>query len=155
VKRVERLKREFVATVSHELRTPLTSIRGSLGLIAAGVTGELPARTTTMVNIAYQNSERLLRPINDPLDNEKIEAGRLEFELQPLELLPLVEQAIDTNRPFGAQFGVIFTLAQPAPDVWVNGDGNRLTQVMTNLLSNAAKFSPPGDSVIIAVTAHD
>jgi signal transduction histidine kinase len=155
VKRVERLKTEFVATVSHELRTPLTSIRGSLGLIAAGVTGELSAQTATMVHIAYQNSERLMQLINDLLDIEKIEASRLEFTRQPLELLPLVEQAIETNRPYGAQFGVTFTFVQPAPAVWVNGDGHRLTQVLTNLLSNAAKFSPPDDSVRIAVTAHD
>jgi signal transduction histidine kinase len=155
VKRVERLKMEFVATVSHELRTPLTAIYGSLGLIAGGVTGDLSAQTAALVKIAYKNSERLLRLINDLLDLEKSEAGRLEFAMQPLALLPLVEQAIETNRPFGAQFGVTFTFVQPAPDVWVNGDSNRLTQVLTNLLSNAAKFSPSDDSVRIAVTAHD
>jgi signal transduction histidine kinase len=154
VKRVDRLKMEFVATVSHELRTPLTAIRGSLGLIAGGVTGDLPAQTAALVKIAYNNCERLLRLINDLLDIEKSEAGRLEFALQSLALLPLVEQAIETNRPFGAQFGVTFTYVQPAADVWVNGDSNRLTQVLTNLLSNAAKFSPPDDRVIIAVTAH-
>jgi len=155
VKRVERLKTEFVATVSHELRTPLTAIRGSLGLIAGGVTGELTAQTAALVKIAYNNCERLLRLINDLLDIEKSEAGRLEFAMQPLALLPLVEHAIETNRPFGAQFGVTFMFVQPAPDVWVNGDSNRLTQVLTNLLSNAAKFSPPDDRVTIAVTAHD
>jgi len=155
LKRVERLKMEFIATVSHELRTPLTAIRGSLGLIAGGVTGELSGQTAALVNIAYKNSERLLRLINDLLDIEKSEAGRLEFAMEPLALLPLVEQAIETNRPFGAQFGVTFTCVQPAPDVWVKGDSNRLTQVLTNLLSNAAKFSPVDDSVCIAVTAHN
>jgi signal transduction histidine kinase len=155
LKQVERLKAEFVATVSHELRTPLTAIRGSLGLIAGGVNGNLPARTTALVDIAYKNSERLLQLINDLLDIEKIEAGKLELERQPLELVPLLEQAIEANCPFGAQFGVTYTLAHPAPDVWVNGDGSRLTQVLTNLLSNAAKFSPPNTRVTIALTVHE
>jgi signal transduction histidine kinase len=124
-------------------------------LIAGGVTGDLSAQTAAFVKIAYNNSERLLRLINDLLDIEKSEAGRLEFAMQPLALVPLVEHAIEANRPFGAQFGVTFTFVQPAPDVLVNADSNRLTQVLANLLSNAAKFSPPNDNVSIAVTHHD
>src|SRR5262249_33993586 len=76
---MDRLKREFVSTVSHELRTPLTSIRGSLGLVDAGVLGPLPEKAQSMVRIAHQNSERLVRIINDILDVEKIESGKLEL----------------------------------------------------------------------------
>src|SRR6266545_925166 len=151
-KHIERLKSEFIATVSHELRTPLTSIRGALGLIHAGVTG---TQTTAMIDIAYKNSDRLLRLINDLLDIEKIESGKLEFARQPIEILPLVEQALDINRPFGAQFGVTFALEQRVADVWVNADANRLTQVLSNLLSNAAKFSPSDDTVTIAIVDQD
>jgi signal transduction histidine kinase len=77
LKRIDRMKSEFVSTVSHELRTPLTSIRGSLGLISGGVTGELPAQAKNLVGIAKSNCERLIRLINDILDSEKIESGKM------------------------------------------------------------------------------
>ena len=85
-KRIEQLKNEFVSVVSHELRTPLTSIRGSLGLIAGGVAGELPEKARALVDIAAKNSERLVRLINDILDVEKIESGQVGFRLAPVEL---------------------------------------------------------------------
>jgi PAS domain S-box-containing protein len=150
-KHIERMKNEFVSTVSHELRTPLTSIRGSLGLIAGGVAGEVPERVKMMVDIAYKNSERLVRLINDILDIEKIESGNLRFDIQPLELRPLVAQAIEANRGFGQQLEVSFALSSAADDAWVSADGDRLTQAVTNLLSNAAKFSPPGAEVLVAL----
>ncbi|MFL5805062.1 MAG: ATP-binding protein [Roseiflexaceae bacterium] len=154
-KRIERLKDEFVATVSHELRTPLTSIRGALGLIAGGVTGEIPAQTMAMIEIARTNSERLLRLINDFLDIEKIEAGKMAFTLWPLQIMPLVEQAIAANRAYGEQFGVIFVLEHVAPGATIATDSDRLMQVLNNLLSNAAKFSPPGGTVYVAVACRE
>jgi len=154
-KKMERMKNEFISTVSHELRTPLTSIRGSLGLITGGVAGELPSRVRTMVDIAYKNSERLVRLINDILDIEKIASGKMVFELKPVELMPLIEQAVEANRAYAAEFGVTLMLEQRLPDVVINTDTDRLTQVLTNLLSNAAKFSPCDDTVTITVARQE
>jgi len=154
-KKIDRMKNEFIATVSHELRTPLTSLRGALGLINGGVIGELPVQAKELIDVAYKNSERLVLLVNAILDTEKIEAARLDCVRQPLELLPVLEQALELNRPYGAQFGVTFTLGQIAPGVWVEGDADRLIQVLSNLLSNAAKFSPPNGEVMLALTCHD
>ncbi|MBD2084137.1 PAS domain S-box protein [Coleofasciculus sp. FACHB-542] len=151
-KEMERLKNEFVSIVSHELRTPLTSVRGSLSLIAGGVTGEIPNEAKALVNIAYKNTERLILLINDILDIEKIESGKMDFHLQPLELMPLVEQALEANRGYGEQFGVQLVLESELSGVQVNVDRDRLMQVLTNLLSNAAKFSPPNGTVTLSVS---
>lgn len=151
-KEIERLKNEFVSTVSHELRTPLTSIRGSLGLVLGGVAGELPAQATAMVEIAYKNSERLVRLINDILDVEKIESGKMVFDMSPLELGPVIGQALEANLAYAAQLNVNIRLERPLPAVKVMADGDRLLQVLANLLSNAAKFSPAQDEVLITVT---
>lgn len=150
-KRVERLKNEFISTVSHELRTPLTSIRGSLGLIAGGVAGDIPETAKNMIDIAYKNSERLVRLINDILDIEKIESGKMVFYFKPLELVPLVEQTMEANRGYAEQYQVNFVLVDAPSEVCVNADADRLTQVLTNLLSNAVKFSPPGRDVQVRV----
>jgi len=150
--KIERMKSEFISTVSHELRTPLTSIRGSLGLIAGGVAGELPAQAKALVEIAHKNSERLILLVNDILDMEKIEAGKIEFQFRPLELMPLVQQALESNRAYAELFNVSYELENDLPDIMLNVDANRLMQVLANLLSNAAKFSPAGDKVMLAVT---
>lgn len=154
-KKVERLKNEFVSTVSHELRTPLTSIRGSLGLIIGGIAGELPTEAQELVDIAYKNTERLILLINDILDIEKIESGKMSFALRPVELMPLIEQAIATNQAYAEQFNVNLKLTATLPDVEVNVDSQRLIQVLTNLLSNAAKFSPSGETVEVSVSQQN
>lgn len=148
---VERMKNEFVAVVSHELRTPLTSIRGSLGLLAGGVAGELPPRAAAMIDIALKNSERLVRLINDILDIEKIESGKMVFKLQPVVLDELVRQTIEANRGFGQQYDVKIELTATLPNVQVYVDPDRMTQVITNLISNAVKFSPAGGKVEVAI----
>lgn len=153
-KNMERMKNEFVSTVSHELRTPLTSIRGSLGLIAGGVAGDVPAKARSMVDIAYKNSERLIRLINDILDIEKIESGKMIFCFQPVELAPLLQSTIEANRAYGQQFDVAFDLEITAADAWIYADSDRLVQALTNLLSNAAKFSPPGSRVLVTLARH-
>ncbi|MBD2314730.1 PAS domain S-box protein [Desertifilum sp. FACHB-1129] len=153
-KKIERLKNEFVSMVSHELRTPLTSIRGSLSLMMGGVVGELPAPAKSLIEIAYKNSERLVLLINDILDIEKIESGKMDFSLQPFDLVSLVEQAIEANRAYGEQFGVSFCLETEVENIQVNVDSTRLMQVMANLLSNAAKFSPLNDVVTVQIQAQ-
>ena len=152
---VEKLKNEFVSTVSHELRTPLTSIRGSLGLVLGGVAGQVPDQANSMIEIAYKNSERLVRLINDILDIEKIESGKMVFEMAPLALGPVIEQALETNQSYASQLGVNLQLVKPVPEVKIMGDTDRILQVLTNLLSNAAKFSPAGDTVRVEVTRRN
>lgn len=154
-KKIERLKSEFISTVSHELRTPLTSIRGSLALLAGGATGKLPDPAHELVQIADKNAERLARLINDILDIEKITSGRMSFSMRPQPLMPLVEQALAANRGYAAQYGVTFRLADTIGAGVVNVDAERFLQVMANLLSNAAKFSPRGEAVDIAVAKSD
>ena len=169
--KIERMKNEFISTVSHELRTPLTSIRGALALIAGGVVGELPAAAKPLVEIAHKNSERLILLVNDILDMEKIEAGKMEFDLQPVKLIPLLKQALEGNHAYAEQYKVSYELeGELANDLpgnlagdlsgnlpcnlsgaMVRVDANRMMQVLANLLSNAAKYSPAGGKVLVAV----
>jgi PAS domain S-box-containing protein len=150
-RRNERLKDEFVSTVSHELRTPLTSIAGSLGLLTGGAAGQMAEPTMRLLKIAHKNSERLVRLINDILDIEKIESGKLVFDLKRVEMRALAEQAIDANRGFAQNFGVRIALDQAAASAFVRADPDRLVQVITNLLSNAIKFSPRGEEVLVGI----
>lgn len=151
-KRVEQMKTEFVSTVSHELRTPLTSIAGSLGLLSGGAAGPLPDKATRLIDIALSNSRRLVRLINDILDIEKIESGKMSFHFTWLPLRPMLEQAVQANRSFAAEHGVELELGAIAKEAAVLADEDRLMQVLTNLISNAAKFSPEGEIVRIGVT---
>ncbi|TAK63289.1 PAS domain S-box protein [Methylobacter sp.] len=150
-KRVDLMKTEFVSTVSHELRTPLTSISGALGLIVGGALGELPEQAKVMLDIAFKNSKRLALLINDLLDMEKLAAGKMQLDLQLQLLMPLVEQTLEAVRFYGDQYQVRFKLIERADDVQVRVDSGRLQQVLTNFLSNAAKFSPSGAQVEVAV----
>lgn len=152
-KRAELAKDEFISTVSHELRTPLTSIAGSLGLLIGGAAGALSERGARLVGIAESNSRRLVRLINDILDMEKIQSGNLAFHLQPLDLGELASRALESVAGLKAEYDVRFAYAPPAEPVMVRGDPDRLMQVMTNLLSNAAKFSPQGGEVEVKVEA--
>jgi len=154
-KRVEQLKEEFVATVSHELRTPLTAIVGSLALVHAGETGELPATAHEFVGIAYENSERLTALVNDILDLERLESGRTEFRIEPVEVAAFLARALALNAAYADRHGVRFALADVPSGAYAAADPDRLMQVVTNLLSNAAKFSPRGVEVTVAAYAAD
>jgi PAS domain S-box-containing protein len=149
-KRLERLKDEFVSTVSHELRTPLTSIYSSLGLIMGNAAGVLPDAARRLISIAHSNSQRLVGLVNDILDIEKLESGQLIFNLQPVEVRPLVEQTIEANRAYADTYRVKIRL-QAGSDVMVRADPGRLSQVLTNLISNAIKFSPLDGEVVVAI----
>lgn len=148
---VERLKGEFVATVSHELRTPLTSIAGSLGLVTGGAVGAIPPKAFRLIQIAHSNSARLVRLVNDILDIEKIEAGRMVFDLKPLDLGLVVQRAVRDNAGFAAEYGVRVDQARVPAGSLVLADEDRLIQVITNLLSNAVKFSPRNGVVRLCV----
>jgi PAS domain S-box-containing protein len=151
---VERMKSEFISTVSHELRTPLTSIRGALGLIDAGVLGELPREAQAMVAIAHQNSERLVRIINDILDVDKIGSGKLAMQIESMPVAEFLEKAAAFHQPYGAKHEVRFVVEAPSVCANVLADPHRLMQVIANLLSNAAKFSPPGAEVRVRAVQH-
>ncbi len=142
---VDRLKSEFVATVSHELRTPLTSIRGSLGLLAAGVAGELPPKSRELVRLAERNAVRLTALINDILDFESLDSSRVSMQFAAVDLQALVEQSFESVRAFADEQGI--SLASHPTRVRIWADAHRIVQVLDNLLSNAIKFSPAGREV--------
>jgi PAS domain S-box-containing protein len=143
----ERVRSEFTSTLSHELRTPLTSILGSLQLLRSGALGEMDKDQDELVEVAERNGQRLLDLINEVLDIEKIESGRVSLVPEPIALEDLVADSLRLNQGFANRFQVTLALQGEVPKVTVRGDRKRLMQVMTNLLSNAAKFSPPGGSV--------
>ena len=145
----ERMKREFTSTLSHELRTPLTSIIGSLQLINSGVMGEVEKEIGELTMVAERNGQRLLDLINDILDIERIESGKLTLVSEVLPVNDLVRESMMLNKAFGERFGVRF-VSHDGTECKVRADRKRLLQVMTNLLSNAAKFSPEGGVVDIS-----
>jgi PAS domain S-box-containing protein len=151
-KQVDRMKSEFIATVSHELRTPLTSIRGSLGLIRGGAAGALPEKAARLIEVAYQNSSRLALIVDDILDMEQIDCGKLSLDLKSQVLAPILEQAVEESLGFALRHQTRFVIVGPLPEVTARVDANRILQVLANLLSNAAKFSPAGASVEIGMT---
>lgn len=149
---IERNRRDFLALVSHELRTPLTSIKGALRLLIAGAAGEIDKNMQSMLNIADKNSERLLSLVNDILDLEKMETGRMNFTMQRLDAGGLVEEALQNYSDYGTELGVEFTTDGLARGCAIDGDRGRLLQVMANLMSNAAKFSSAGDTVTVSLS---
>lgn len=153
-KNIERMKNEFISTVSHELRTPLTSIRGSLGLMLAGVGGSLSEKGYNLIDIAHKNCERLIILINDILDIEKIESGQTRLDFQWVGVKSLIKQAVELNHAYADKYQVKFLIADPLPEAEVYVDSERFLQVMTNLISNAAKYSPAGQSVEISATEY-
>lgn len=142
---VERLKDEFVSVVSHELRTPLTSIRGSLGLVANGVLENQPQKAQRMLEIAVNNSDRLIRLINDILDIERIESGKVQMTKQMCDVANLMNQSVDIMRTLAEKAEV--NLSVTPLSVRLYADPDRMIQTLTNLLSNAIKFSEPGSTV--------
>lgn len=149
---VERLKKEFVSTVSHELRTPLTSIRGSLSLLSGGVMGDIPQDAKEVVDIAERNVVRLITLINDILDLEKLDSGKLEMEFAPTSVQSLMERAAEAVRHFAQTEGLTIEVAPT--ETMANVDADRIVQVVVNLVSNAIKFSPAGSAIRIESSAE-
>lgn len=150
-KRADIAKNEFVSTVSHELRTPLTSISGSLGLLDGGAAGPLPETAKRLVTIAHQNSRRLVRLINDILDIQKMQSSALTFAREPVSMADVAREAVEQNLGFAAQHDVRLNLVVTDLDTSLVGDHDRLIQVLTNLISNAVKFSAPESVVDVKV----
>jgi signal transduction histidine kinase len=148
------MKEEFITTISHELRTPLTSVLGSLGMLMENMSTQLPEQAQRLIALAHSNSRRLVRLISDILDIEKIEAGKMTFQFEPLELTALVCRVIEDSKALVEQAQISITCQTLSTDAWINGDADRLMQAVSNLLSNAIKFSSPGEPVEVVVAAH-
>lgn len=153
-RQVRQLEQDFVSTVSHELRTPLTSITGSLSLLCNGVMGPIPSDQQELLDIAQQNSQRLAALVDDLLDLDKLDAGKMRIESKVQPLQPLLEQALSANRSYAERLGVQLSLLGQS-EAQVSVDALRLHQVLSNLLSNAAKFSPRGGRVTLAAGRLD
>ncbi len=150
-KQLEKLKSEFISTVSHELRTPLTSIRGSIGLLAGKFSDSLPEDARKLLEISLRNSDRLTHLINDLLDLEKIESGKMRFEYASIDPIGLARRAIEDNEGYASKLNIRLALDTDLTQGSILGDHNRLLQVLANLISNAAKYSPPAGTVSVAV----
>jgi signal transduction histidine kinase len=145
-------KGQFIANVSHELRTPLTAIVGALGLVESGSAENIPPQTMKLFEMAYQNGKQLSTLINDILDFEKLNAGAMSFNCRPMALMQSIQKALELNLSYAERYRVAFVLENTLPEeTRVIADGQRLLQVMANLLSNAAKHSPAGENVFISL----
>ncbi len=145
-----RMKDEFVAATSHELRTPLTSIAGSLGLLLAGAAGNLPERAQRLVDIAHSNSKRLVGLVNDILDMDKLAAGEMHLDSDPLDVAQVLAETVEANTGFAVKHCVRL-VSDPVPSgLTLLADRRRLLQVLTNLVSNAVKFSPKDGTVTLS-----
>jgi len=140
-RRLERMKEEFISTVSHELRTPLTSMRASLGLISSGALDKRPEKQRQMLEMAIGNSDRLIRLVNDILDFEKVQKGKLPFDRQPVDAIDLLRRAADVAYEAASNAHISFRVEAPAAQVLA--DEERILQVLNELVANAIKFSPP------------
>lgn len=148
-KHLEQMKNEFVSTVSHELRTPLTSIAGSLGLINGEALGPVPNAMREMLSIAQSNSQRLRQLIDDLLDMDKLLAGKMSFIPQQLDIDSFLAECVTSHQGFARQHDVQLTYTG-GPVAQITADPMRLQQVLSNLLSNALKFSPAGSQVLLS-----
>lgn len=157
-KAIERAQQELISTVSHEMRTPLSSIDGALSVITSGMAGEVPEPVNEMASLAQRNSQRLTKLVNALLDLEKAELGKTDFNLEPLDLATVLDEAVSANQGFATKHGISLRLDE-VPPLKVLADPDRLQQVLSNLLSNAIKFSPTEEAVCIGATrleaSHD
>jgi PAS domain S-box-containing protein len=144
-RRLERMKDEFISTVSHELRTPLTSLRASLGLVSAGTLDKRPEKQRQMLDMAIGNCDRLIRLVNDILDFEKVEKGKLRFDREPVEAIDMLRRAADVAYTAASQAHIAVRV--DAAPVQVLGDEERILQVLNELVANAIKFSPRDTSI--------
>ncbi len=154
--RLEGLKSDFVSVVSHELRTPVTAIRGALSLHQAAVGDALSPSQRKMLTIATDNCDKLVRIVTDILDIDKLSHNKLTLHMTIEPVARLVERAISQTQPFATQYSVSYTLEHDPVEPGMGGllvaaDTDRFTQIMVNLLSNAAKFSHPDSEVTVSV----
>ncbi|MFN8551967.1 MAG: PAS domain S-box protein [Candidatus Obscuribacterales bacterium] len=146
---IERFKNEFLGVVSHELRNPLTAIRGSLKMMMVGALGQQTEQAQKAITIAERSATRLIGLVNDLLDAEKLEAGKLDMQFELRPLYPILEMSVESVKAFADEHNVSVQYQQTASQVYA--DDHRIVQVLINLLSNAIKYSPKGSTVRIDV----
>jgi len=146
-KQMEVMKDKFLSTVNHELRTPLTAILGSLGLVNRGVVGDVSDDAKAMLTMAHDNANRLRVIVDDLLDMENLLSNTMEFHFGQLNIQQFVEKALEDSKRYAKRYDVSFELSEMLVGGFVMADERRLHQVMDNLLSNAAKFSPAGAKI--------
>jgi PAS domain S-box-containing protein len=151
LKELDKMKSDFVSNVSHELRTPLTSIKGSVDNMLDGLTGSLNEKQIRYLARIKSNSDRLSRLINDLLDLSKIEAGRIDVRPTTLLMNALAEEIAEHLKPLGAEKRIRIEVAAPDPRVTVWADRDKITQVLTNLIGNAVKFTPHDGKITVAI----
>lgn len=152
--KTEKMKDELLAIANHEMRSPLMAILTSLELLRADFK-DVPERSRRFLELASSNSQRLLDLVNGYLDLDKLASGASAMSVRPLDLGALVERALELNRPLGERAGVALSALCREADVIVDGDPDRLVQVVTNLVSNAVKFSKPGGRVRVSLERQD
>jgi PAS domain S-box-containing protein len=150
---VERMKDEFISVVSHELRTPLTSIHGSLGLLASGLLSADSERGQRLLKIAVDSTDRLVRLINDILDIERIESGKVTMAKAVCNIAELVDEAVRGVQAIAEQANITLSVSVIPAQIWADPD--RIIQILTNLLSNAIKFSPHGSTIWVTVSQQE
>ncbi|MCB0366400.1 MAG: HAMP domain-containing histidine kinase [Bdellovibrionaceae bacterium] len=150
LKSLDRAKSDFLSIASHELRTPLTSIKGSLSLLKTGVVGQMNEACSNLVNIAEQETDRLIRLINDLLDLAKIEARKLPLTKQWSPIRELVKPSLDGIQGLARTAGVRL-VSSDVPSVEAHMDKDRIQQILTNLISNAIKYSPKNGTVRLSI----
>jgi PAS domain S-box-containing protein len=138
---------EFMATVSHELRTPLASVLGALEILREDFRDDLPDASRRFLDMALRNGNQLSSLINSVLDLERIETGLHAFKFAPIRVSELLARAVEVNEPYALKLTVMLQLDPPTTDVYVWSDPVRALQILTNLISNAVKFSPEGNAV--------
>ena len=143
------MKDEFISVVSHELRTPLTSIHGALDLLSSGVITPGSERGEHVLGIAADNASRLVRLVNDILELERLESGKIQLEIEVVQTTDVTGRAEQLMQVLAEQSGVVLEIQDPGLDI--EADGDRLIQVLTNLVDNAIKFSAPQDRVTVTV----
>lgn len=150
LERLERLKSEFISIVSHELRTPLTSIKNSLDILMSGRCGEITSASDKFLNMAMRNVQRLSGIINDLLDLSKIEAGKMDFHFAPTNINSVINYVKTALSEVAKTKGLNLVTNESNDLPEILADSQRLEQVLTNLVSNAIKFTPDGKSITIS-----
>lgn len=150
LKALDRAKSEFVSIASHELRTPLTSIKGSLGLLSSGIMGDLSGEALGLIKIAEHETDRLVRLINNLLDLAKMESRTFKLQKEWQLVQSLGESCLESLLGLAQTAKVQLEIARPPEDLEGLFDKDRLQQVITNLMSNAIKYSPAGQAVTLS-----
>ena len=148
--KLERLKSEFISIVSHELRTPLTSIKNSLDILMSGRCGEITESADKFLSMAMRNVQRLSGIINDLLDLSKIEAGKMDFNFAPTNINTVIDYVKNALSEVAKSKGLTITIDQQKSLPDITADAQRLEQVLTNLVSNAIKFTPENKTITIS-----